>query len=425
MTWLDEVLQQHDELESPQSFWYWSSLCAISAIVKDNVWLTEGDAGWHVYPNIYVLLFADSGVGKGPPIALAHKLVKSVNNTKIISGRSSIQGILTKLSRGESRPGGHISKSCAGFIIASEFSSALVRDPAAMDILTDLFDRLWRTGDWESLLKQEQFHLKDPTVSLLAGINEAHFDDLMGSKDVFGGFLGRTFLIAESKSHRLNPLILPLKHKPDHEKLAEYLKKLSALRGMFEPLGSWEKSKRYHIKKLTEENEIGWFTEAGAAYQDWYMNFYRTVQDQNIEDKTGTIKRTRDAIKKVAMLLSLSYNTDLIIHLPQMEESIEVCEKLISNVRKTTHGKKGMSSFAAHKALIINELLTRDTHEITRMVLQKKYWMHFNIEEQDSIMQSFEVAGLVESKVSGRHTIYTMPPDEVEKYERLLSGKGG
>lgn len=403
MTWIDEVLQQHDELESPKSFWYWSSLCAISAVVKDNVWLPEGGA-WKLYPNIYVLLYADSAVGKGPPIALAHKLVKNVNNTKIISGRSSIQGILGKLSRGESKPGGRIDKGSSGFIVASEFSSALVHDPAAMDILTDLFDRIWRIGEWESLLKQEQFHLRDPTVSLLAGINEAHFNSLMESKDVFGGFLGRTFLISESITHTLNPLIDDLENPPDVDYLVKHLKELSKLRGQFKTLQN---------------------TKAGECYKDWYMNFYQVFQDQNIEDKTGTIRRTRDAVKKVAMLLSLSHSTDLTIHLPQMEESIAVCEKLIINVRKTTHGKKGMSSFAAHKALIINELLTRETHEVTRKILQKKFWIHFNIEEQDLIMKSFEVAGLIESRIVGNNTIYTMPPEEAEKYERLLAGKGG
>lgn len=401
MTWLQELIQQHDELESPTSFWYWSGLCVISAIVKDNVWTLEGGA-WQMYPNIYVLLYADVGVGKGPAIALAHDLVKRVNNTKIISGRSSIQGILGRLSRGESRPGGHVTQSSAGFIIASEFSSALVHDPAAMDILTDLFDRLWRVGDWESLLKQEQFHLVDPTVSLLAGINEAHFDSLMESKDVFGGFLGRTFLISESKAHRLNPLIDNLEHPPDREYLAKYLKKLAKLRGPFKSLQG---------------------TEAGEKYKEWYMNFYQTVQDQDIEDKTGTIKRTRDAIKKVAMLLSLADEPDLIIKLSHMEEAIESCEKLIGNIRKTTHGKKGMSSLAAHKALIINELLSRDNHKITRTMIAKKYWMHFNITELDAIMDSLELAGMVKGSSEGGHMVYTMPEKEVKRLTKFLEGK--
>jgi len=401
MTWLEELVQQHDELEPPPTFYYWSGLCAISAIVKDQVWTLEGGA-WNLYPNIYVLLYADSGVGKGPPIALAHKLVKSVNNTKIISGRSSIQGILTRLSKSKSRPGGIIDESSAGFIIASEFSSALVKDPAAMDILTDLFDRIWRAGDWESILKQEQFNLKDPTVSLLAGINEAHFDSMLEAKDVFGGFIGRTFVISESVPHTLNPLIDDLVNPPNTEHLIKHLEEISKLRGPFKSLQN---------------------TEAGELYKHWYMNFYRTVQDQDVEDKTGTIKRTRDAIKKVAMLLSLSDKLDLVIKLPHMEEAIEVCEKLIGNIRKTTHGKKGMSSYAAHKSLIINELLKRDDHRITRTVMAKKYWMHFNVKELDEIMESFSVSGHIKTSSEGNQIVYTMPDPVVKEMEKFLAGK--
>ncbi len=401
MTWIQELIHQHAELEPPQSFYYWSGLCVISAIVKDHVWTLEGGA-WNLYPNIYVILYADSGVGKGPPIALAHKLVKQVDNTKIISGRSSIQGILAKLSRGETRPGGHVSGDTSGFIVASEFSSALVHDPAAMDILTDLFDRHWRSDDWESLLKQEQFVLRNPTVSLLAGINEAHFEDLMDSKDIFGGFLGRSFLIVESQVNKLNPLIDDLEHVPDVDYLGKHLKKLSKLKGPFKSLKG---------------------TEAGELYKKWYIDFYQSVRDQDVEDKTGTVRRVRDSIKKVAMLLSLSNDTDLIIHLPQMEESIEVCEKLIGDVRKATRGTKGLSQYAKHKALIITELLKRGDHRITRTILAKKYWMHFGVDELDVMMKDFEAGGLIKASASGGQVIYTMPDKQVKEMERLIGDK--
>lgn len=402
MTWLDELIKQHEELEPPKSFWYWSGLCAISAIVKDNVWTLEGGA-WNLYPNIYVILYADSGVGKGPPIALAHNLVKRVNNTKIISGRSSIQGILTKLSKTQSKPGGKIDKTSTGFIVASEFSSALVHDPAAMDILTDLFDRHWRIGEWESLLKQEQFNLITPTVSLLAGINEAHFENLLENKDVFGGFLGRSFLVREKRSSLLNPLIDDLKNKPNPEKLVEYLHKLAGVKGAFESL---EK------------------TEAGELYKEWYMEFYQKVMDEDIEDKTGSISRARDGIKKVSMLLSLSESPDLIIKVHHVREAIEVCERLVSNIQQTTRGRKGMSSMAAHKALILTELLERPNHEITRTVLAKKYWMHFSTEELDEIMKDFETAGMIRASSRGNQVVYTMPERQVIELRDFLKRKG-
>jgi len=401
MSWLDEVLAQHEELESPKSFWYWSGLSVISAIVKDRVWLVEG-AAWKCYPNIYVILYADSGVGKGPPIALAHKLVANVNNTKIISGRSSIQGILTKLQRNESRPGGSISKTCSGFIVASEFSSALVKDPAAMDILTDLFDRKWRAGDWESLLKQEQFKLNDPVISLLAGINNAHFDVLLDNKDVFGGFIGRCFIINESQGEKLNPLIDDLKHPPDTDYLSEYLKKLTVLSGPFQTLQG---------------------TDAGELYKEWYNKFYTDVREQKVDDRTGTIRRTRDSIKKVAMLLSLAESPDMVITVPHMEEAIVVCEKLIGAVRQTTNHKHGLSQNAQHKALVVNELMTREPHQISREMLMKKYYMHFNASELDDVMQAFHQSGMIIAEQVGDKLVYKMPQKEVDEMRRFLEGK--
>jgi hypothetical protein len=94
MNWLSQLSEQHQELESPKSFWYWSAIAALSAVVKDQVWLDRQI--FKTYPNIYVMLHADSGLKKGPPISMAKQLVSPVKNTRIISGRSSIQGILER-----------------------------------------------------------------------------------------------------------------------------------------------------------------------------------------------------------------------------------------------------------------------------------------------------------------------------------------
>jgi len=401
MSWLDEVLTQHQELESPRNFWYWSALCAISAIVKDNVWIDR--QAFRLYPNIYVMLHADSGLKKGAPVSLAKKLVQRVNNTRIISGRSSIQGILKELGTFTSTPGGGIrTNASTGFIVASEFSSSLINDPAALTILTDLYDRNLNEGDWRSLLKMETFELKNPTISLLVATNEAHFDDFVESKDIHGGFIGRTFIIAEHKVHRLNPLIKKMKVVPDVDELAEYLKTIAPLRGPFEDLDN---------------------TPAGDLYDQWYMKFYTQVVEQEVKDDTGTIQRFGDSVLKVAMLLSLSDSANRIITIDNMEEAISVCEKLIGNVRKTTHGKRGMSATAQHKALIIKELISRDNHQISREMLMKKYYMHFNSSELDDVIQAFQQANMIICENIGNKIVYTMPDEQVKEMKRFLEGK--
>src|SRR5215203_6897148 len=153
--WLTELVNQHKELESPESFWRWSAIAAISAVVKDQVWLDRQI--FNLYPNIYVMLHADSGLKKGPPVSMARQLVKAVNNTRIIAGRSSIQGILKDLGTGYTMPDGKIMMKAVAFICSSELSSSIVGDPVATKILTDLYDRQYNVGEWRSLLKMESF----------------------------------------------------------------------------------------------------------------------------------------------------------------------------------------------------------------------------------------------------------------------------
>lgn len=401
MSILTEILDAHREMEPPINFWYWSVLATISAVVKDNIYLDRGGA-FKTYPNIYVMLHADSGLKKGPPVALAKKLVRGVNNTKIISGRSSIQGILKELGTGTTSPGGKINTKSAGFVCASEFTSAIVNDPAALTILTDLYDRNYNEGDWASLLKMDQFKLKDPTLTILVATNEAHFEDFVGNKDFKGGFIGRMFVIAETEVNILNPLIRPGKVIPDYEKWITYLKLLGELKGPFAPI----------------------FDEpAGNRYESWYMEFYEAVKRDKIKDETGTIQRFGDSVLKVAMLLSLSREPSLIITEDDIDESIRRCEKLIGSIRKTTFGKSGKSNLAAQKVLILNELLNRENHSITRTVLLKKYWMHFSVEELDNIIQSFEGAGLIEMTARGGQIIYTIPEKQLEELQNYMKGK--
>lgn len=399
MSWIKDLLCSHKELESPDSFWFWAALATLSAIVKDELWLNRGGA-WKLYPNIYVMLYADSGLKKGPPIALSKALVKKVNNTRLITGRSSIQGILKELGTAYTLPGGRVMDKSVGYLAASEFSSSLVEDKAAMDILTDLYDRQWNEDDWRSLLKMESFKLKDPTLTMFGGINEAHFEHFFGMKDIRGGFIGRMFVIVETEVSKLNSLAYDLKNPPNINELVVYLKDIAKLKGPF-------------------QYGIG----VDKFYDEWYNKFYTEVKVQKLKDLTGTINRFGDSVLKVAMLLSLGENTALIIQQHHMEEAITVCEKLIGNIRKTTLGKQGKGNFAYHKTLIIQELLDRDNHKITREQLMKKYWMHFEHDELDRMIISFEASGLITTENIGNQIVYKMAEAEVEKFKRYLEGK--
>jgi len=395
MNWLTELLDQYKEFESPLSFVYWSALAAISASVKDQIYLDK--YLYKLYPNIYVMLHADSGVKKSPPINMAASLVKKVDGTRIIEGRYSIQGMLKKLATAYTQPGGHVVKKSVAFICSAELTSSIVEDKAALDILTDLFDRQNRIGAWEQILKSESFELRDPTITMLTATNEAHSNDFLTNKDIHGGYIGRTFIVYERKSKVINSLMFPPKILPDVAKNAEYLKQLS---------------------KLTGEFKID--LETRNFFDRWYRDFRYSTE--NSVDKTGTLNRFDDSVLKVAMLISLGTTPELIITKKAIEQAIELCERLVGNVRKATLAS-GKSQWAGEKALLIEELLKRDNHAITRQQLNKKYWMHANADEWDKIVVSLETAGMVRLETYGNTILIVMPENIVREMENRMKGK--
>lgn len=368
------------------------------------------------------MLHAESGLKKGPPISMARQLVKPVNNTRIISGRSSIQGILKDLGTAYTQPGGKITSKSVAFICSSELSSSIVEDPVATKILTDLYDRQYNVGEWRSLLKMETFELKDPTITMLTATNEAMSEDFFTRSAIQGGYFARTFIVYEKETSVSNSLIYPLSHPPNYVGSADYLKQLAKLTGEFHPTASAEKSDKFRFRKTKHGRDI-WFNEVGIIYDDWYENFKEVVKTSE-RDETGTLNRFGDSVLKVAMLLSLAREPTLILTEEAMSEAIIECEKLLGNVRKTTMGRHGISQSAILKTMIIMELLNRDNHQVTRTVLMKKIWQHYEKPaEFDDIMQSFDAAGMIKTNSIGNQIVYTMGAEQAEELRIFMAGK--
>lgn len=425
MNWVQEIVDLHSELESPESFWRWSAITAISAVVKDNVWLNQQI--FNLYPNIYTMFHADSGLKKGPPVNMAKKIVKLVNNTRIITGRASIQGILKELGTAYTQPGGKVQSKSVAFICSSELSSSIVEDKVATKILTDLYDRIYNEGEWRSLLKMEAFTLKDPTITMLTATNEAMSDDFFTKSAIQGGYFARTFVVYEKQGSKVNSLIYPLEDDINYGSVADYLKEVAKLAGPFKPLACNDKSDEYRFRRV-KKGKRGfrdvYFNEVGAIFDEWYERFSEIKLIHENRDDTGTMNRFDASVLKVAMLLSLAIEPKLEISEPAMREAITECEKLLGNVRRTTMGKQGISQSALLKTMIIMELLNRDNHQVSRTVLMKKMWQHYeNPEEFDNMMQGFDAAGMIKTESVGNQILYRMPDNQVEELKIFMAGK--
>lgn len=388
MSFIDLVLSSTIEYEAPKRFYYWAALSSISAILKDSVWFDMGGA-YKLYPNIYVLLYGPSGVRKGPAIALAEQVVKRVDNTRTINGRASIEAIIKELGTAKSRPGKELIKDSCGFVVASELSSSIISNPSAMDIMTNLFDRIYNVGDWEYKLKNsESISLKKPTITWFSGTNEALFKDFLPEKNIHGGLIGRMFMIAENKPGNINSLMYKPKIVPDFDKMAELLLPISKLRGEF----NTPECVRDEINKF-------------------YIKFVSVVAP-TLKDETGFVSRVLDFLVKNMMIIAAGRRGELNLTMDDFNEALDITLPLIVPTKRASQQlKKGDPSLVEKRGLVLTYLARQPNHCANRKNILKDLSLRIDHEDLNKIVDLMVQMDILNNHMHGSEIIYSLKMD--------------
>jgi hypothetical protein len=386
MSWIQQVLDATEEAESPRAFIYWAALASIAAVMRKNVWIDKHL--YKLYPNIYVLLVAKSGMRKAFPITLAKRLVRLTKVTRVIAGRNTVQAIIRDLATAYTLPQGGLITDGHGFLAAGEFSSFIIRDQDALTILTDLYDTYDHEPEWRNLLKSGIETIANPCITMLGASNQTHLRDKISEVDIDGGFIGRTLMIVGETKYKLNPLMEAPVTPIDFDALAEHLKEISRLKGQF---------------IITPEGK--------DIYSKWYLDFNSKEHD----DRTGTSNRIHDHILKVSMLIALSQRAELSITGQDMQAAISACLGFMVNVNKTVMpGTK--SALSEPTKLVMSELLNRPDHKIPRNKLLQKFWGDLDSMDLDRIIETLTQAGLILQSSSNQGPVYSLSPTAVRKY---------
>jgi hypothetical protein len=397
ITWLETLLESTKEAEAPERYFWWSGLCAISAVVRKKIFLQRGPF-YRLYPNIYVaLVSARSGLRKGIPIIVAKKLVMDLDSVRVISGCNSIQALTQELSQQQTFRSGAVINEAQGLMISDEFESFITEDPRALTYLTALHNTHEHEESWKKRLKGSPLEeLKSPCLTLLVASNEALFESMVKQKDIEGGFIARTFIVYESKRKRINDLMyseveiesLLESDSKSHEILLNRLKEISKLEG-----------------KMTLSSE------ATVFYRSWYEQ----LALNETEDKTGSIDRLGDQVLKVAMLISVSENDSLVISEDNLTTAINASEICISNARAISREReKGDINPIIEK--ILKELIKAIDQTITR----KRLLINTHIESMilDRALDTLIQRGAIDEprRNSKKEIFYKMKKEVYETY---------
>lgn len=395
MTWIQQLMEATKEYESPPKYYYWAGLTAISGILANRVWLERGGL-FKLYPNVFTLLIGPSGIKKGPPVALAKNLVLEIDNTRVFAGRLSIQKAISVLSTSHTRPGKEVIKDAIGYFSASEFASFIIQDPAALTILTDLYDTHYNEKGWTNYTKKsDQEELRNPCITLLGASNETHFKEAVPISAENGGFLARTNIVVANKRGNLNSLTEDAK-PIDIKLLAAYLKEVALLKGPFQ-----------------------WSKEAKDYYNEWYKQFDEVDKTQ---DSTGTLNRVTDSTLKVAMLLSVSRATDMILHYEDIREAIERCEDTVLGTKRLVMGA-GKNPLGSQTAMLIRFLLAQPDYKANRKLILDKHWGHFDTFQLDSIVETLTQMGGIQVKFESGETTIKLTQKVIDNFEKRKEGK--
>ena len=392
MSWLELLIRETDFVETPKQWIYWSGLATIAAIASPNIKVQKG--AYELKPNLFVLLIGRSGLGKGFGPSLSKKLVTMVDNTRIISGRGSIEGILKELSIVKARENGSVPfKDARGYLCSGEFASSLYEATHALTILTDLYDGHYNPS-WDNTLKNSPIEkLRNPCLTLLSGANQNMFDLTVDKSHLGGGFVGRTLLINADKRYRSNSMIYEEGEEPDvidYDKLASYLKQLSKLEGYM----TWSKS-------------------AKKVYNSWFYPY----RDAEYEDSTGTYDRMNDHVIKVATCIALSRKLDMVIEDEDIEEALAACSNLSESAKKVA-GMQGRSAMAAVIKSFLMIMLAAEEYTLSRKQVLQRSFGNIDASELDQVIETLSQTGYVAQLTGSKEIKYKLTKQCIDWWKK-------
>lgn len=412
ISWISDLIDEHQAVETPESWIYWSLMCCISAAAANAYTLRTLKGNLLYYPNLYVILMGESGLGKGFPVNLAKRLVQNVNSTRVIAGRSSIQAIIKELATTKSEQGKAIITDSRGFVVNGELSTAIIADPDSLTILTDLYDRNYNPN-WTNLLKGDGAEkLKEPYITCLFGSSPAHFYDSIPQANIEGGYIGRNLVIYEEKRSKDVDLLDSEKESVDEDRFTNYIVP------KYVP----------HLVKIAA-NKARMIPDEAArmAFNSWRREWRANQAQYN--DKTGFVNRVPDHVLKVSMLLALSrYDNDNFIRESDIKEAITRITSLIYASEKAAAGG-GLDPLAQQTKKVVDYLISAHDNQLSRSDLLVRGYLDYDTLVLDKIIDTLMEMGWVKrEKVGvGKHAdwLYHLAGEPKEKLMRFRAQKNG
>lgn len=396
--WLLKYLDYTQDQESPEKLHLWTAFTVLSAALRRRVWMSRGT--YDLYPNIYVLIVAESAtVRKSTAMNIGVDLLldtipKLSTEGGYITGKITPEGLVKQMNRTETyfahpddqipqvRKESHILIHCDE--LATLFSYDKGRASNMAILLTEIYGR---KRYMHTTKTDSQMLLDDLYPTLLAGTAPQNLKVL--PEEIVGGLIGRIILVTAKEKRK--PIAWPER--------SEYLvetKKM--LRRDLEV-----------ISKLKGEMAV---TPAGKAlFKKWYEEMCEMeYQDPSID---AFRERCHDTALKIAMLISVSRSSDLIVDEEHVAGGIKFIEAQIPEFTRISQWTQS-SPHGQNRAKFIDILKRRGGAADRRLLLKM---LGIDIEEFNSLQATLIQEGTIEVRNMNKRLVIKLSEEYMKEGE--------
>lgn len=354
----------------------WVALSVIAGALERKVWLHRGH--YTLFPNLYTFIIGPSGVvRKSTSTAIGVDMLREIDTIRIMSERVTAASLIKQLADSQKNFDykGFAVKQCPTFTYASELNVFLNEIFGSIsELLTTFYDCV--PNDSSKSWKYQTIgggvtNIYGPCLNLLGASTPTWLVRAIPASEMEGGFASRVIYVVEDTSRRAIAF-------PDGETKAE----------------DYELHRRRLVDNLKRiHNLVGPMfvtPEFRAQGQLWYESHQKSQRSNTDLRFSGYYGRKFDTVLKVAMLLSVSESSDLIIDTRHFEQSLALLQDIESRMFDAfgSHGEnpnstlmnKIWSILKNEKRMTLSRLMNmlhRDAgHERVCLVVDNLAFMH-------------------------------------------------
>lgn len=300
--------------KAPEELLGWSAISIIAAALENKVYVRAGKG--LTFPNMYVILVGDSGVGKTLSSSKAIQIAKGVPSISflptVVTGPSLVEALFQVGHDKKILLGNNTYPSCAGYLYASEAKGFLQKkynEDNIISLITDLWDN---PPSWSKhTLSRGSVELSYPNINILAGTTASWLRSSVTKSDLEGGFAARCLFINSKAEPKPDLLTSEEDHSAgsypaefvERVKLIDSLKAISKLSG------------RFTLKKDFIES----YNKLSLAHPE----LYKSKKDSLL---AGYWQRRMYHLMKLCQIVSVSESLDLVLEQSHFERALEILE---------------------------------------------------------------------------------------------------